>query len=110
MITLNLNRDSYWLDLIDGLRLFVKPATAALIMAARVQALTAEGASRGAELLRRLAVLAILDWEGVGDETGNKLLVSEEGVLALLDLYPVAEAFERLYLLPAMLLEQEKNG
>ncbi len=109
MITLNLKREPYWLDLVDGVRLFVKPASSALIMAARISALLVSGPERGAELLKRLAVAAILDWEGVGNEAGDKAEPTPERVEALLELYPVAEAFERLYLLPAMLLETEKN-
>lgn len=109
MIKLQLNREPAWLELVDGVKVLVKPATSALIMAARVNALKDEGENRGAALLKHLAITAILDWEGVGDADGNKAVVNEEGIAALLDLWPVSEAFERLYLLPAMLLEQEKN-
>jgi hypothetical protein len=113
MITLNLKREPYWIDVIDGLRLFVRPATTALIMAARVAAFreeTGDPAERSTALLKNLAELAVLEWEGVGDEAGNILPVTKEAVAALLDLWPVAEAFERLYLTPALLLEQEKNA
>jgi len=36
--------------------------------------------------------------------------LTPEGIEALLDLWPMAEAFERLYLAPALLLDDEKNG
>jgi hypothetical protein len=36
--------------------------------------------------------------------------VSPEAIAAVMDLWPVAEAFERLYLGPAMVLDDEKNG
>ena len=110
MIRLDLKRAPYWLDVADGLRLQVRPATSALIMGARVAALKEDGVERGTALLRQLALLAILDWEGVGDEDGNKAEVNPDTILALMDLWPVAEAFERLYLLPALVLDQEKNG
>ena len=59
---------------------------------------------------RRLARLAILEWEGVGDAEGKPMPVTPEGVDALIDLWPMADAFERLYLGPALLLDDEKNA
>ena len=111
MIILNLKRENFWLDLIDGVRVHVRPASTALVMAARVAALQedAEPAARSTALIKRLAQLAIVEWDGVGGEDGEPLPVTLEGVFALMDLWPVAEAFERLYLGPALLLEQEKN-
>ena len=111
MITLNLKREDFWLDLIDGVRVYVRPASTALVMAARVAALQEndDPALRSTALIKRLAQLAILDWEGIGDAEGEALPVTPEGIYALMDLWPVAEAFERLYLGPALLLEQEKN-
>lgn len=50
-----------------------------------------------------------MDWDGVGDADGEPLAVSPDAVSALLDLWPMAEAFERLYLGPALLLDDEKN-
>ena len=34
MLKLNLKREPYWLDLVQGVRIKVKPATTALVMAA----------------------------------------------------------------------------
>ena len=113
MITLNLKRENYWLDLISGVRVHVRPASTALVMAARVAALKEDGdepALRSTTLIKRLAQLAIVEWDGVGGEDGEALPVTPEGVFALMDLWPIAEAFERLYLGPALLLEQEKNA
>ncbi len=112
MITLNLKREDYWLDLPHGIRLFLRPATTALVMAARIEALKEtdpDPALRGTVLLKKLAQLAVIGWEGIGDDAGNPVDVTPEGVEALMDLWPIAEAFERLYLTPALLLEQEKN-
>ncbi len=112
MITLNLKREDYWLDLPHGIRLFLRPATTALVMAARIEALKEtdpDPALRGTVLLKKLAQLAVSGWEGIGDDAGNPVDVTPEGVEALMDLWPIAEAFERLYLTPALLLEQEKN-
>ncbi len=113
MITLNLKRENYWLDVYNGVRLFVRPATTALVMAARIEALKetdADAGTRSAILIRKLAQLAILGWENVGDMGGKPLEVTPEAVEALMELWPVAEAFERLYLAPALIVEEEKNA
>ena len=60
-------------------------------------------------MIKILAGLAITEWKGVGDDDGQPAAISPEGVDALMDLWPVAEAFERLYLGPALLLDAEKN-
>ncbi len=111
MITLNLKRENYWLDLPHGVRLFLRPATTALVMAARIEALKEAGdaATRSTTLIKKLAELAVLGWEGVGDKEGKPIEVTPEGVIALMDLWPIAEAFERLYLGPALVVEEEKN-
>lgn len=112
MITLNLKREDYWLDVYSGVRLFVRPATTALVMAARIEALKeTEGsaADRSTILLKKLAQLSILGWEGVGDDEGKPIEVTPDAVNALMDLWPVAESFERLYLAPALIVENEKN-
>jgi hypothetical protein len=76
MITLNLKRENFWLDLIDGVRVHVRPASTALVMAARVEALKeeAEPALRSTALIKRLAQLAIVEWDGVGGEDGKACL------------------------------------
>lgn len=115
MIRLDLKREPYWLDLGHGVRLHVRPATSALVMAARVSALRetpedADAGTRSAALLKRLAELSVIAWEGIGDDEGNIAEVTPEGISALMDLWPIADAFERLYLGPTLVLEQEKNG
>ena len=121
MIRLDLKREPHWLDLGHGVRVQVRPCTTAPVMAARaarrdpasddppeVDATTALGA-RTASFLKALGRLAIDAWEGVGDAAGEPAAVSPYGVDALLDLWPLAEAFERLYLGPALLLDAEKK-
>ena len=39
MLKLNLKREPYWLDLVQGVRIKVKPATTALVMARHAAAL-----------------------------------------------------------------------
>lgn len=118
MIRLDLKREPWWLDLGHGVRVHVRPCSTALVMAAR--AAVARGADpvaddsgvgeRTAGFVKALARLAVDDWEGVGDADGKATAVSPEGVEALLDLWPLAEAFERHYLGPALLLDAEKNA
>ena len=120
MLRLELKREPHWLDLGHGVRVQVRPCTTALVMAARAarrdsdrdapeHAANALGA-RTAGFLKVLGRLAIDGWEGVGDDAGEPAAVTPEGIDALLDLWPLAEAFERLYLGPALLLDAEKNA
>jgi hypothetical protein len=113
VLRLGLKREPYWLGLGHGVRVLVRPCTTALVMAAR-SAMLADQASgpgeRTAALVRALARLAIEQWEGVGDENGEPIEPTVAGVDALMDLWPMAEAFERLYFAPALLLDEEKNG
>ncbi len=59
---------------------------------------------------KALAKVAVLDWEGVGDADGNPIPVSPEAIDALLDLWPLFEAFQTGYVARGLLLEQEKNA
>jgi hypothetical protein len=119
MIRLDLKREPHWLDLGHGVRVHVKPCTTALMMAARAEVqrtpvpptIEAQAAGeRTAALVKALGRLGIQEWDGVGDADGKALPITPDGIDALLDLWPMAEAFERLYLGPALLLDAEKNG
>lgn len=117
MLRLDLKREPFWLDLGHDVRLRVRPCTTALMMAARAAAAKADPGdgespigARTAALLAALARFAAIEWEGVGDDQGIAAPLTPEGVEALLSLWPIAEAFERLYLAPALLLDSEKNA
>ena len=117
MIRLDLKREPHWLDLGHGVRVHVRPCTTALVMAARAAvARTAAppdeqtAGTLTATFVKTLAQLAVDAWEGVGDADGKPAAISPEGIEALMDLWPIADAFERQYLGPALLLEEEKNG
>ena len=117
MIRLDLKREPYPLDLGHGVVVTVAPLTSALLMAARhdpaVNATPVDSptvtAARTLALIKAVGRRGILAWEGVGDTDGNPIDPSPERIDALLDLYPIAESFERLYLGPALLLDAEKN-
>ncbi len=119
MIRLDNKREPHWLDLGHGVRVHVRPCTTALMMAARAEVQRSPvpatndaqaAGERAAELVKALGRLGIQDWQGVGDTNGEPVPLTPGGVDALLDLWPMAEAFERLYLGPALLLDEEKNA
>ncbi|WP_444453246.1 hypothetical protein ACTTAI_19570 [Rhodobacter capsulatus] len=116
MIRLNLSSQPEWLDLAPGLRLKLAPLTTALMVAARADrglAALPEGAAQeelALAMAKAVARLAILDWEGVGDETGTPRTVTPEGIDALLDIWPVFEAFQTRYVARGLILDAEKNG
>ena len=115
MIRLNLTATPEWLDLAPCLRLLVGPLTTALMVSARadpaIEALP-EGATQEALALamaKAVARRAVLDWEGVGDDAGNVVPVTPEGIDALLEIWPVFEAFQTMYVAKGLILDAEKN-
>jgi hypothetical protein len=125
MVRLDLKREPNWLDLGHGVRVHVRPCTTALMMAARADPRIQSAGQRSlvpsaddvqaagertAALVKALGRLGIQEWDGVGDTDGEPVPLTPEAIDALLDLWPMAEAFERLYLGPALPLDDEKNG
>ena len=116
MIRIQLSPEPQWFELGHGVRLLLLPLTTALMVATRsdpaVQALDADASndSRAAVFAAALARRAVVDWDGVGDESGTVVAVSPEGIDALLSLWPIFEAFNLLYVSRGMLLDAEKNG
>ena len=115
MIRLNLTATPQWLDLAPGLRLLVGPLTTALMVSARadpaIEALpdTATQEELALAMAKAVARCAVLDWEGVGDDAGNVVPVTPEGIDALLEIWPVFEAFQTLYVAKGLILDAEKN-
>ena len=116
MIRLDLSSEPKWLDLGAGLRLHVPPVTTAIMVAARndpaVDALP-EAASKEEQALvmaKAVARRVVTGWEGVGDADGNPVPVTSEGIDALLDIWPVFEAFQTRCLAPHLMLDAEKNA
>ena len=116
MIRIQLSPEPQWLDLGHGVRLKLLPLTTALMVATRsdpaVQDLVPEASNdtRAATFAGALARRAVVDWEGVGDDKGNVLPVTPEGIDALLSLWPIFEAFNLHYVSRGMLLDAEKKG
>ena len=116
MLTLDLSNEPRWLELAPGVRVQLRPLTTALMVATRsdpaVEAVPEEASDeeRALAFAKALARKAVLAWEGVGDADGNAINPSPEAIDALLDIWPIFEAFQLAYVSRGLLLEQEKNA
>ena len=122
MLRLNLSNEPRWLDLGHGVRLLVEPLTTAIMLAARSDhtiLAAAQGPKPGDErsnddlariVAKAVARIVVKDWEGVGDEDGKPLPITPEGIDALLELWPIFEAFQTKYIVGALILDAEKNA
>ena len=115
MIRLNLTATPQWLTLAPGLRLLVAPLTTALMVSARadpaIEHLPEDASQEDLALAmaKSVARRAVLDWEGVGDDAGDPLPVTPGGIDALLEIWPVFEAFQTQYVARGLILDAEKN-
>lgn len=133
MLRLDMTRKPAWHDMPGGVRLQLLPITTALMAEARrdpdvVEALAgvppeADEAPEADPAVARaadeavaipfavaLARLAIVEWEGVGDAKGAPVEPGPETIPALMDIWPIFEAFQTRYVQKGLLLEQEKNA
>ena len=122
MLRLNLSNEPRWLDLGHGVRLLVEPLTTAIMLAARSDPTilaAAQGPEPGDErsndnlariVAKAVARIVVRDWEGVGDEDGKPMAISHDGIDALLELWPIFEAFQTKYIAGALILDAEKNA
>lgn len=126
MLRLTVHQSPYWLDLPEGVRVKVRPPTTAILEACHALAVQrvrdllesmAEVEDAGAIVhgLPDLKTLAgrtgygralfaavlgeavIVDWDGVGDETGNPVPVGQPWLDALMGRHDMAEAFVERY-------------
>jgi len=115
MIRLDLSNKPAWLDLGHGVRLHLHPLTTAMMVASRndpsISALDEDATDEESALVfaKALARNATLDWEGVGDADGNVIQITPEGISALLDVWPLFEAFQTKYVAKGLVMDQEKN-
>ncbi len=116
MIRLDLNAGPEWLDLGHGVRLKLLPLTTALMAAARadeaVESLPEDtpDETRAIVFAKAIARRAVIDWAGIGDAEGEPLAPTPKAIDALLDVYPLFEAFQLGYVASGLVLDQEKNG
>lgn len=115
MLTLDLANAPRWHDLAPGVRVHLRPLTTALMVATRSDAAVEEvpqeasDEERAVTFAKAMARRAILAWDGIGDADGNPIDLSPEAIDALLDIWPIFEAFQLTYVSKGLLLEQEKN-
>ncbi len=115
MLTLDLTNEPRWHNLAPGVRVRLHPLTTALMVATcsdpEVEAVPEATSDEERALIfaKALARRAVLDWEGVGDAEGNVITPCPEAIDALLDIWPIFEAFQLVYVSKGLLLEQEKN-
>jgi len=132
MLTLDLTNEPRWHDLAPGVRVQLRPLTTALMVATRsdpavaavpdeaTDADPAEVTEAGPAVIsdeeramvfaKALARRAVLAWDGIGDADGNPIDPRPEAIDALLDIWPIFEAFQLAYVSKGLLLEQEKNA
>ncbi|RMD92260.1 MAG: hypothetical protein D6811_07260 [Alphaproteobacteria bacterium] len=116
MLTFDLSNKPRWYELAPGVRVQLRPLTTALMVATRsdpaVEAVPEDASDeeRAVAFAKALARRAVLAWEGIGDADGNAINPSPEAIDALLDIWPIFEAFQLAYVSKGLLLEQEKNA
>ncbi|MEI4234881.1 hypothetical protein [Roseovarius sp. D22-M7] len=116
MLTLDLTNTPRWHELASGVRVQLRPLTTALMVATRsdpaVEAMPEDATDeeRAVAFGKALARRAVLAWDGIGDADGNPIEPSPETIDALLDVWPIFEAFQLTYVSKGLLLEQEKNA
>jgi len=132
MLTLDLTNEPRWHDLAPGVRVQLRPLTTALMVATQsdpavaavpdeaTDADPAEVTEAGPAVIsdeeramvfaKALARRAVLAWDGIGDADGNPIDPRPEAIDALLDIWPIFEAFQLAYVSKSLLLEQEKNA
>jgi hypothetical protein len=110
-------REPYWIDLLPGVRVKVRPITVAAIIAARQAA--AEAMKDGGDdavflgsagFTRSIARWGIAEWEGVGDADGRPVEPAPDTIDALLEVWQAFDAIDRLYVGPALIQADEKNA
>lgn len=115
MLTLDLTNAPRWYDLAPGVRVQLRPLTTALMVATRSDPVVEEvpedasDEERAVAFAKALGRRAVLAWEGIGNADGNPIDPSPEAMDALLDIWPIFEAFQLTYVSKGLLLEQEKN-
>lgn len=105
-----------WLDVLPGVRILLKPAESATMLVGRTaasKAMAAGGSDADAEFAFTAAcvVWGAVAWEGVGDEAGTPLELSEDGLVRLLKQnFTAFDKIDRAYVLPILMRDAEKNA
>jgi hypothetical protein len=116
MLRLDLSKEPRWHDMGGGVRFLLAPLTTAVLAAARSDpAVAALGPlatpdEQAVVLAKAIGRIAILDWQGVGDGDGEPVDPTPEYVDAVLDLWPIFQAFQIGYVSKGLVLVDEGNG
>ncbi|MCA4922885.1 MAG: hypothetical protein ING86_08810 [Methylobacterium sp.] len=116
-------RDPFWLDILPGVRIQVRPISVADMLVARAAAAESLGTkvegdlaldrsatvAAGAAFTRSLALSGIVAWEGIGDAGGKPIDPNPVAINQLLEVWPAFDAIDRLYVGPAVTRLDEKN-
>lgn len=115
-------REPFWLDILPGVRISLRPISVAAVLIAR---------ARVAERLRELAASAteeeknalvsavfvaslaksgVIEWEGIVGADGAPAPVTPEIIDAALTILQVFDALDRRYVGPYLAVEEEKNA
>ncbi|MHC2017143.1 hypothetical protein [Methylobacterium sp. CM6247] len=107
--------EATWIDLMDGVRLQIRPPSIAQILLSREAAGKAYLEEREAGLLDeasdlrattamviRYARAVIADWSGIGDTNGEPAPVTPENIDALMARWDAYERFDQLVFTPAL--------
>ena len=115
MFNLKIDKENSWIDLTLGVRFHVRPATPAIMLGARykVSSEVKDGDGFGqitSEMIASVGELAVLEWEGVGNDVGEPLECTPKNIHAVLESsWQLAEAFDKQYLSKFYEVELEKN-
>lgn len=114
MLRLNLAAGPRWIDLGHDVRIEVLPMNTELRIRASGKLLDQpegeDAVKRDVAYTKGIASLAIIAWEGIAGEDDKPAPVTPENIGALLDIPDLYIAFQREYVMPGMLVQQEGNG
>lgn len=115
MIRLNLPTAPHDLDLGHGVAVTVMPLTTATMAAVRAEMVrsgidaTESDDAKGRAFVFACARVAVQAWTGVGDEEGQPIAPTPDRVDSLMNLFQFYDRFNEAYVLPRLLLEEEKK-
>lgn len=131
MLRLNLKKEPYWLDLPSKVRIRVRPLSTAIMNAAQsnvikqIKAIQAEEAGEmrpnlqdeairlglsEALLVKALAIVAILEWDGVMNQAGDAPAeINEQNICELMDVWFIGQDFWKKYATSLFEVEVEGN-
>ncbi len=110
-------RDPFWLDLLPGARVQVRPVSVAAMLLARTvagevlkAADKADGAVRAGEAFTRsLLRSGVVAWEDVGNAASNPVELTPGRIDQLRDHWPAFDAIDRLCVGPALVQDMKKR-